>query len=149
MSTRRTLLRIPALLGVFLLLFSGVREAYAFGACPMMHPGGGQVEVAEQAAAGGEMDGAHAHHVMPPAPEIPTGSQHDGHSGDQEDSGCECRLLCLSVPVPTPPEPVVLRFDPGLPPESSTSPVVEDRSLLPSLQLPYLLPFANAPPSDS
>jgi hypothetical protein len=133
MTTRRFLLRYPALLGVVLLLLSGVREAYGFGTCPMGHPGG-ESAASEVRAESGE---GHAHH-----------SGNSGDSNDQGD-GCECRLLCLSVPVPTPPEPTVLSFDPVLPHEPSTAPAIEDPDLLPNLHLPYLLPFSNAPPAFS
>jgi hypothetical protein len=133
MSISRSLLRIPALFGVLLLLFSGVREAYAFGICPMVHPGGEEVEVVEE----------HAHHGARSGE-----SHHEGGSSEPGD-GCDCRLLCLSVPVPTPPEPIVLSFGQPLPSEQGSAPAVEDAGLLPSLHLPHKLPFANAPPAVS
>jgi len=143
MTTLRSLLRYPALLGVVLLLFSGVREAYGFGSCPMMHPGGDASAVASEPA-------DHSGHNHPlasadPGLEVPS---HSGHSGE-EGGRCECRVVCISVPAPTPPEPIVLKFDPVLPPEPSTALVVEDAGLLPTLNRPHLLPFANAPPAFS
>jgi hypothetical protein len=154
MSTRRAVLRIPALFGVFLLLVSGVREAYGIGTCPMMHPGGVQGAVIEKME-GGNQDGGHSHGAMHSAAvtvaEDDARALHQGHGANsgQEETECKCRLLCVSTPVPTPPDPVVLNFDPGFPPELATTPVAEDRDLLPALQLPHLLPYANAPPALS
>jgi hypothetical protein len=146
MWIRRTGLRLPALLSVLLLLLTGVREAYAFGRCPMMHPGAESAEVVAPEAS--ESDHAHHHPVAAGEVAEPQQGVASAHSEHGED-GCQCRIMCVAVSAPTPPQPVTISI-PSLPP------VAEGLSLptgnvgfLPTLNLPHILPFANAPPSHS
>lgn len=160
MPLHRSFLRLPAFLGLLLLLFAGTKDAYGLGVCPMH--GGGDHSAApastsvdpaprEQDLAGGT-DFHHGGHHSSPS-ESPQAAHHapasaadsEGHGAE----GCECRLACLAVTVPTPPEAVVLDFDPFLPLAPIASPVEGTTGLRPALHPPHHLPFANGPPTPS
>lgn len=182
MSIQRSIIRIPALLSVLLLLFTGVREAYAFGLCPMMHVGGEAAEVAPVESA----EPVHAHHHHPsPEGDLPDHSGHGaaghgaagegdtgrgapGHGGSGQgvaghsssshgasghansghgEEGCQCRVLCVTVSAPTPPQTVTLTVTPLFPTSEAGAHSTEEQGLLPTLHHPHILPFANAPPT--
>jgi hypothetical protein len=160
MFIRRTRLRVPGLVGAFLLLLAGGLDAVGGKTClHHRHAGGPHSALGHGHAQGTVHDSAEAarpdHHDH-----AAHGHQHPGHAaaeaspasaGDEPaEPECDCGFICLGVAGPS---------------SVQSPPTVDDRDLLPSetrLQafrvydgnlratwVPFLLPYSNGPPTHA
>jgi hypothetical protein len=157
MFLRRSRVRSPALLGVLLILLSGVTEAFGVEGCALH---GSDHDHGSATTEGAHGDHA-AHQPVPPnSHEHASDHSRQAHTPDtspqpesdaSEDADqCECRLLCMVVATFGAAEPVVVA--PTAAPFATAMgaiPAPVDPALVRMALLPYVLPFAHGPPPHS
>lgn len=133
MFVRRVRLRVPALLGVFLLLLSLTAEAAGIKACP--HGTHAAVHGSEDDAA----ERGHGHHEVG-REAAPASDKHP------EETSCECGFHCIGASGPTVGYPPAIPAVPAFVWSTSAGLVTDDgRTHRPS-PVPFLLPYAQGPP---
>jgi hypothetical protein len=132
----RPIRRLTALLAAMLLLLSGAGDAFGAHPCPH-HAAIGAPEHAAAAHAAEMADSHGDHGAHGQAPAHP--ADHDGHSA------CTCGGICPVSTGPAPLAPALAVLPLVLVPAAPAAFTAADG--LPSRLLPYVLPFAQAPPS--